>query len=53
MALIGLQAVEKFYGGRAVHKIVEVRDGELHRYEGGYSAWRESRERVTTGSGRL
>jgi ATPase subunit of ABC transporter with duplicated ATPase domains len=21
-----------------------VRDGELYRYEGGYSAWRESKE---------
>jgi ATPase subunit of ABC transporter with duplicated ATPase domains len=32
-------------------KIVEVRDGELHRYEGGYSAWRE-RKVSADGAGR-
>jgi ATP-binding cassette, subfamily F, member 3 len=43
---------DRYFLDRIADKIVEVRDGELHRYEGGYSAWRESRERVAAGSGR-
>jgi ATP-binding cassette subfamily F protein 3 len=37
---------DRYFLDRISDKIVEVHDGELHRYEGGYSAWRESRERV-------
>jgi ATP-binding cassette subfamily F protein 3 len=32
---------DRYFLDRIADKIVEVRDGELHRYEGGYSAWRE------------
>jgi ATP-binding cassette subfamily F protein 3 len=32
---------DRYFLDRMADKIVEVRDGELHRYEGGYSAWRE------------
>jgi ATP-binding cassette, subfamily F, member 3 len=32
---------DRYFLDRIVDKIVEVRDGELYRYEGGYSAWRE------------
>ena len=32
---------DRYFLDRIVDKIVEVRDCELHRYEGGYSAWRE------------
>ena len=36
--------VSAFAGGVLnFDKIVEVRDGGLHRYEGGYSAWMEFR----------
>ena len=31
---------DRYFLDRIADKIVEVRDGELHRYEGGYSAWR-------------
>jgi ATP-binding cassette, subfamily F, member 3 len=41
---------DRYFLDRIADKIVEVRDGELHRYEGGYSAWRESRERVAAES---
>jgi ATP-binding cassette, subfamily F, member 3 len=34
---------DRYFLDRIADKIVEVRDGELHRYEGGYSAWRERR----------
>jgi ATP-binding cassette, subfamily F, member 3 len=40
---------DRYFLDRIADKIVEVRDGGLHRYEGGYSAWREFRERMTTG----
>jgi ATP-binding cassette subfamily F protein 3 len=43
---------DRYFLDRIADKIVEVRDGKLHRYEGGYSAWREFRERVTTGAAR-
>ena len=32
---------DRYFLDRIADKIVEVREGELHRYEGGYSAWRE------------
>ncbi|MDQ3591026.1 MAG: ATP-binding cassette domain-containing protein, partial [Actinomycetota bacterium] len=32
---------DRYFLDRIADKIVEVRDGELNRYEGGYSAWRE------------
>ncbi|MDQ3792198.1 MAG: ATP-binding cassette domain-containing protein, partial [Actinomycetota bacterium] len=41
---------DRYFLDRIADKMVEVRDGELHRYEGGYSAWRESRERDAAGS---
>ncbi len=34
---------DRYFLDRISDKTVEVRDGELFRYEGGYSAWRESR----------
>ena len=40
---------DRYFLDRIADKTVEVRDGELHRYEGGYSAWREFKERLTTG----
>jgi ATP-binding cassette, subfamily F, member 3 len=40
---------DRYFLDRIADKTVEVREGELRRYEGGYSAWREVRERVTTG----
>jgi ATP-binding cassette, subfamily F, member 3 len=43
---------DRYFLDRIADKIVEVRDGKLHRYEGGYSAWREFSERVTTGAAR-
>jgi ATP-binding cassette, subfamily F, member 3 len=43
---------DRYFLDRIADKTVEVREGELHRYEGGYSAWREVRERVTTGPAR-
>jgi ATP-binding cassette subfamily F protein 3 len=36
---------DRYFLDRISDKTVEVRDGELFRYEGGYSAWRESRGR--------
>ena len=39
---------DRYFLDRIADKTVEVRDGELSRYEGGYSAWRERRERVAT-----
>jgi ATP-binding cassette subfamily F protein 3 len=33
---------DRYFLDRISDKTVEVRDGELYRYEGGYSAWRES-----------
>jgi ATPase subunit of ABC transporter with duplicated ATPase domains len=35
---------DRYFLDRISDKTVEVRDGELYRYEGGYSAWRESKE---------
>ena len=32
---------DRYFLDRISDKTVEVRDGELFRYEGGYSAWRE------------
>jgi ATP-binding cassette subfamily F protein 3 len=40
---------DRYFLDRIADKIVEVRDGGLHRYEGGYTSWREFRERVTDG----
>jgi ATP-binding cassette subfamily F protein 3 len=34
---------DRYFLDRISDKTAEVRDGELFRYEGGYSAWRESR----------
>jgi ATP-binding cassette subfamily F protein 3 len=34
---------DRYFLDRISDKTVEVRDGELFRYEGGYSVWRESR----------
>ena len=34
---------DRYFLDRIADKIVEVRDGGLHRYEGGYSAWMEFR----------
>jgi ATP-binding cassette subfamily F protein 3 len=42
---------DRYLLDRMADKIVEVRDGELHRYEGGYSAWRE-RKVSADGAGR-
>ena len=39
---------DRYFLDRIADKTVEVRDGELSRYEGGYSAWRERGERVAT-----
>jgi ATP-binding cassette, subfamily F, member 3 len=36
---------DRYFLDRIADKIVEVRDGELHRHEGGYSAWRGFKER--------
>jgi ATP-binding cassette, subfamily F, member 3 len=35
---------DRYFLDRISDKTVEVRDGELFRYEGGYSAWREARK---------
>lgn len=35
---------DRYFLDRISDKTVEVRGGELFRYEGGYSAWRESRD---------
>jgi ATPase subunit of ABC transporter with duplicated ATPase domains len=43
---------DRYFLDLIADKTVEVREGELRRYEGGYSAWREVRERVTTGPAR-
>src|SRR5918994_716781 len=39
---------DRYFLDRIADKTVEVRDGELSRYEGGYSAWRERGVRVAT-----
>ena len=36
---------DRYFLDRIADKTVEVRDGDLTRYEGGYSAWRESGSR--------
>jgi len=38
---------DRYFLDRIADRIVEVRDGEVRAYEGGYSYWRER-----TGSGR-
>ncbi len=35
---------DRYFLDRLADRLVEVRDGELHRHEGGYTAWRERRE---------
>jgi ATP-binding cassette subfamily F protein 3 len=39
---------DRYFLDRIADKCVEVRDGELFRYEGGYSAWRERGGRGAT-----
>jgi ATP-binding cassette, subfamily F, member 3 len=39
---------DRYFLDRIADKTVEVRDSGLYRYEGGYSAWREFRERSAT-----
>jgi ATP-binding cassette subfamily F protein 3 len=39
---------DRYFLDRIADKTIEVRDGELSRYEGGYSAWRERGERGAT-----
>ncbi|HEX8994471.1 MAG TPA: ABC-F family ATP-binding cassette domain-containing protein [Ktedonobacterales bacterium] len=40
---------DRYFLDRIADRIIEVRDGELFSYEGGYSAWRERREALTPG----
>ena len=39
---------DRYFLDRIADKTIEVRDGALSRYEGGYSAWRERGERGAT-----
>ncbi|MDE3231276.1 MAG: ABC-F family ATP-binding cassette domain-containing protein [Chloroflexota bacterium] len=38
---------DRYFLDRIADRILEVRDGELFSYEGGYSAWRERQEAAT------
>ncbi len=38
---------DRYFLDRIADRILEVRDGEVVSYEGGYSAWRERREALT------
>jgi ATP-binding cassette subfamily F protein 3 len=35
---------DRYFLDRVADRTVEVRDGELHSFEGGYSEWREAQE---------
>jgi len=38
---------DRYFLDRIADRIVEVRDGEVRAYEGGWSAWHERRARQT------
>ena len=40
---------DRYFLDRIADRILEVRDGEVFSYEGGYSAWRERMEALTPG----
>ncbi len=40
---------DRYFLDRIADRIIEVRDGEVFSYEGGYSAWREHLEAATPG----
>ena len=37
---------DRYFLDRIVDRIVEVRDGELYSFEGGYTAWNEFRNEM-------
>ncbi|HEX5572020.1 MAG TPA: ABC transporter ATP-binding protein, partial [Ktedonobacterales bacterium] len=39
---------DRYFLDRIADRILEVRDGEVFSYEGGYSDWRERREAATS-----
>jgi ATP-binding cassette subfamily F protein 3 len=40
---------DRYFLDRIADRILEVREGEVLSYEGGYSAWRERVEALTPG----
>ena len=37
---------DRYFLDRIVDRIVEIRDGELYSFDGGYTAWNESRNAI-------